>query len=130
MQSNFLGSSASAIVLGIFFGVSVVINIILLILVIVQRRNVQKNDSQPGEENEDTGGLSFALHTLYYYTFLLVTDRARIHSDMTNNDIYGDNGSNVGKLDKLPQEPIYYVYENIASSTPLINQGAYDYIDS
>ena len=71
--------------------------------------------------------LSNALRTPY--THLLVTDRACIHHDMTNNEIYGDEGSDLGTSDKQPQEAIYYVYENIATGTPLLNEGAYDYID-
>ena len=50
---------------------------------------------------------------------------------MTNNAIYGYEGSSdLSSPDKLPQEAIYYVYENVASGTPLLNQEAYDYVDS
>lgn len=49
---------------------------------------------------------------------------------MTNNELYGYEGSDPSSPDKLQQEAIYYVYENVASGTPLLNQGVYDYVDT
>lgn len=53
-----------------------------------------------------------------------LTERTRaLSEDMTNNAIYGgDHSSSI----KLPQEAIYYDYEQVVTGTQLLNQGAYD----
>lgn len=73
------------------------------------------------------------IHLHVHVCVHLVTDQTRDHArhNMTNNVIYGYEGSSdLSSPDKLPQEAIYYVYENVASGTPLLNQGDYDYVDS
>ena len=62
---------------------------------------------------------------------IIATDRTcTIAEDMTSNATYSREDSDLSSPDKLPQEAIYYVYENVASGIPLLNQGAYDYVDS
>ena len=53
---------------------------------------------------------------------IIVTDRTcTIAEDTTSNATYSREDSDLSSPDKLPQEAIYYVYENVASGIPLLN---------
>ena len=70
-----IGSFALAITLGIFFGVSLVTNVILVIAVVVQQRNSKQKNNKPGENYISTTQM-FALPGCFvpcFYVYRFVT---------------------------------------------------------